>query len=125
MMLCVLLALTLAADKAEKKTEKIDGKWKVVSAAFNGEGTPAKALAGRTLVIADGELTAYVNDRKGNVNKLTLDADKKPPRIDLLREGLKEPSLGIYELKGDKLTICYGEPGAERPEKLESEAGGK
>ena len=121
---CVLLALALcAADKTEKKADKIDGTWKVVATTFNGREVPAKSLEGRTVVIGAGELAGYVNEKKGNVNKITLDAKKKPARIDLLRQGLKEASLGIYELKGDKLTICYGEPGAGRPEKFESPEG--
>jgi uncharacterized protein (TIGR03067 family) len=90
---------------------------------FDGEERPKQALAGLKLVIGDGTLTAYVNDRKGNVNKITLDPKKKPARIDLLRQGLKESALGIYELKGDRLKMCYGEPGKDRPEKFESESG--
>lgn len=122
--LVVALALVVAEDKPAKKADEaksLDGEWKVVAMTFDGEERPKKALAGLKVVIGDGKLTAYVNDKKGNVSKVTLDSKKK--QIDLLREGLDESALGIYELKGDKLKLCYGEPGKKRPEKIESEAG--
>ena len=84
----------------------------------------ASAVATAEIKKLDG--TAFtVNDKKGNVNKLTLGAAKKPPHVNLLRQGLKEESLGIYELKGDRLKLCYGEPGKGRPEEFESKEGGR
>ena len=124
MTICVILALALLADdKKADDGKKLDGTWKVVATTFDGKEVPAKALAGRKVVIGGGKLTAYVGEKKGNVNRITLDGSKKPARINLLRQGLTEPSLGLYELKGDRLTICYGEPGKERPAKLESKEG--
>jgi hypothetical protein len=33
----------------------------------------------------------------------------------------KSPMLGIYQLEGERLTICYRESGLERPTKFDNE----
>src|SRR5205823_4754039 len=49
---------------------------------------------------------------------LKIDAAKKPKTIDLSMNG--EDRLGIYEIDGDTLKICYNDPGEERPKEFKS-----
>jgi uncharacterized protein (TIGR03067 family) len=63
---------------------------------------------------------------KGGADKdtvtYTLDATRKPKWIDLTGKGGKK-MLGIYELDGDKLTICVNErDGGERSTQFASAA---
>src|SRR5207244_3799090 len=43
-----------------------------------------------------------------------IDATQSPPHIDLISSG-KVLSRGIYELKGDELTLCFSTPPEPRP----------
>lgn len=57
-----------------------------------------------------------------------IDPTKKPKTIDMtVKEGNKyqgDTSLGIYKVKGDKLTWCANEPGKEnRPKEFKEEQG--
>jgi uncharacterized protein (TIGR03067 family) len=54
-----------------------------------------------------------------------LDAGKKPGTIDIVYESgenKRRTSLGIYELDGNTLRVCVGEPGDPRP--IEFNGGG-
>ena len=56
----------------------------------------------------------------------TLDISREPKWIDIVgteAEMKGKLALGIYELRGDRLTICYTLPGRERPKSFESKAG--
>jgi uncharacterized protein (TIGR03067 family) len=55
-----------------------------------------------------------------------LDPGKKPKTIDWLaggRNGPSEPLLGIYELDGDTLLLCWGKKGQERPTEFKTATG--
>ena len=40
----------------------------------------------------------------------SIDPEQSPKHLDFTRAGEKEPSLGIYDLRGDRLTVCFREP---------------
>jgi uncharacterized protein (TIGR03067 family) len=126
---CLALALAplaLAADdkKPDPKGDRaaLNGKWKVTALTFDGK--EQKIDARRTMVIDADGLTAYTGDTKGRTLTFTLDATADPKRIDLTLNA-DQKAAGLYALAGDTLTICYGEPGAARPKKLESKSGDK
>lgn len=123
----VLAPLALAADdkKPDPKGDRaaLNGKWKVAALTFDGK--EQKVDAQRTMVIDADGLTAYTGDKKGRTLTFTVDPAADPKRIDLALSGSDQKAAGLYALAGDKLTICYGEPGAARPKKLESKGGDK
>ena len=53
------------------------------------------------------------------VAKFKLSNSENTQQINILsdREGVEE-SAGIYKLSGDKLIICWGEPGRPRPKRF-------
>lgn len=126
----ILLALAAAASAADKPDPKADlaalkGRWKVTATTFDGKPLPPPAAGDRVLEFDEKEFTAFDGDKKGRTLGFTLDPAATPKRFDLLRPGKDEKAAGLYKLDGDKLAICYAEPGAARPEKLESKAGAK
>ncbi|MBM3981462.1 MAG: TIGR03067 domain-containing protein [Planctomycetes bacterium] len=127
---CLALALAplaLGADdkKPDPKGDRaaLNGKWKVTALTFDGK--EQKVPGERTMVIDADGLTAYTGDKKGRTLTFALDATANPKHIDLTLSATDQKAAGLYVLAGDKLTICYGEPGAARPKKLESKGGDK
>lgn len=112
-----------AADK-EKDEDRLQGSWSVVATTFDGRALPEERIKGRKVTFKGKEFTATGGDKDRTVS-FTLDPAKDPRQIDLKRAGQYEAAHGIYKLDGDELTICYGEPGKERPTKFASEAGGR
>ena len=102
----------------EKDNELIQGAWKVESSKDEGDDVPSSGLV---LFLKDGKLTAKDGEEMKGTGTYKVDASKTPKWIDIT---LGDKSfLGIYELKGDTLTICHGKPGGKRSTKFVSEAG--
>src|SRR5262245_39309965 len=130
-LILVLLVIQseLAADdkKPDPKADAaaMKGKWNVVSTHFNGREVPMATDSQRVLEFTEKEFTAYDGKKKGRTLRFTLDPGTDPKRIDFALTGTEQKSLGLYVLDGDDLKMCYGEPGADRPAKLESKEGEK
>lgn len=125
-----VLAVALSAAAADKPDPKADlaalkGRWKVTATTFDGKAQPMPAAGERVLEFGEKEFTAYDGDKKGRTIGFALDPTATPKRFDLIRPGKNEKAEGVYKLDGDKLRICYAEPGAARPDKVESEAGSR
>jgi RNA polymerase sigma factor (sigma-70 family) len=115
-----------AEDKDAVKAEKdrLGGSWEVTSAEMNGkeaEGKEADEIKQHKFVFKGDTVTA-----KHEV-KYTIEPSKKPKEITLeITEGPQQEQgtwKGIYELKGDDLTICIALPNTDRPEKFETKTG--
>ena len=101
-----LLGAAGAQDGAKGDHENIQGTWKVVSAEDSGRKPPAEAIKNLKWVITKEKITYKFGDKTTEWS-YKLDPTKKPKWIDLT-EG-EHTTLGIYELEGDNLTICFPE----------------
>jgi uncharacterized protein (TIGR03067 family) len=118
--LVMCVAVRAADDDAKKDQDQMQGEWSLVSGMRNGEPLPEDAVktlkrkveGNASTVTRDGEVVAKAT--------FTLDASKKPKTIDITVEGQDKPVLGIYEVDADKMKICYGGPGDERPKEFAS-----
>lgn len=120
----LLLTLPASADEPKPATDTaLKGRWEVTAARFNG--ADSDGLKGRVLVFDEREFTAYDGEKKGRTVAYTVDPKAEPKRIDLASGGDGKKALGIYSVTKDELKVCYGEPGADRPGKFESGAGGR
>jgi uncharacterized protein (TIGR03067 family) len=98
-----------AGDEAslKKELEALRGNWNVVN---GGDPNMQFSLVENSLQIRIGGNTVDL--------KFTVNPAKKPREIDvtrMLKDGSDESMLGIYELDGDTLKICFGEFGKKRP----------
>lgn len=111
-------------DVTKSDKEKLEGSWQIESAKTGGQDA------------ADDELKQMQENKfvfKGDTVKVKaeakymIDPAKTPKELTLeVTEGPQQEQgtwKGIYELKGDELTICINMPGADRPQKFESNAG--
>ena len=113
----LLLGSAGAQDDAKSDYEKIQGTWKVVSAEDSGHKTSDEAIKNLKWVITKDKITYKVGDKTTEWS-YKLEAAKKPKWIDLT-DG-DRTTLGIYELEGDNLNICFPEGGKERSTAFES-----
>ena len=91
------------------------GEWKVLAASQKGKQASKEALDKMSVTFESDQFVIQVDDRQ-EVAKFKLGRSKNSQLINIMSngDGGKE-SAGIYELNGDKLIICWGEPGRPRP----------
>jgi uncharacterized protein (TIGR03067 family) len=119
---------TRADDKAdaEKELKKFHGVWTFESVEAGGQKAPADGLKGLTVTFAGDKYTVKKGDEVIQVGTQKLDPSKSPKAIDVtVTEGLKKGAvmLGIYEIDGDTLKVCFDEEGKKRPTEFKSPAG--
>ena len=118
-------AAALTAGSAGNDEAALRGTWQVVSATFNGKEQPKGDVKDRQIVFGKREFTAVVAGKKHRAIAFTLDTGHIPRRIDLRYTNRDETAPGIYRLKGDRLELCYGEPGSKRPTGFTSRPGSR
>lgn len=105
---------------------KIQGTWTMVSAQRDGQPMPASYTAGARRIAKGDETTVLIDGAVFLSARMSVDPSKKPKAIDyLLTSGASrgKTQLGIYELKGDRLTLCFAKPSKERPDDFSADAG--
>jgi uncharacterized protein (TIGR03067 family) len=119
---------TLADDKAdvEKEFKKLQGAWTFESCVAGGKELPAAQLEGLILVFEGEKHTVKKGDEVIQVATQKLDPSKSPKTIDVtMTEGPNKGAvmLGIYEISGDTLKVCFEFEGKKRPTEFKSAAG--
>jgi uncharacterized protein (TIGR03067 family) len=103
--------------KASDELTQMGGCWRIIKAEM--DGTPREESF--TITFKNGRFT-----RKGKTQTYTgsyqLDPSARPRQITIIKdEGeSKKPLLGIYEIKGKILTLCFGR---ELPSEFATKAG--
>jgi uncharacterized protein (TIGR03067 family) len=110
-------------DAAAAEMKKFEGNWKLVRKEYKGGLWPT-GYRKEGIYIEDGKIswTANGSDRGQQTADMSLDPTTNPKSIDIeITRGsmIGKKLLGIYEIKGKKLTICWSEPdGEKRPKKF-------
>jgi uncharacterized protein (TIGR03067 family) len=123
--------MLLAADdpKAEAKKDlaKVQGTWTTKSLTYDGKDLSDKYKL--TFVFKDDRVSVEGNDEvKKEYAKaaIKLDASTSPRCLDIKVIGGNQKDVameGIYEVKGDRFTLCVKVLGKERPTKFASPDG--
>jgi uncharacterized protein (TIGR03067 family) len=116
---------TLADDKAdlEKEVRKFQGTWTFESSETGGKELPAGELKGLVLTFEGDKHTVKKGDEVIQVGTQKLDPSKSPKTIDVtMAEGPNKGTvmLGIYEIDGDTLKVCFDPQGKKRPTEFKS-----
>ncbi|QEG23066.1 hypothetical protein [Mariniblastus fucicola] len=108
-------------ESNDTKTEpSLDGTWQVTKAVHGGRKIPTERLGDMTIQIEGQNILVQQGDKQ-EIGKLKS-ADASPVskskfsemEIESTRENV--PSIrGFYYFEGDKLTMVWGSPGADRP----------
>jgi uncharacterized protein (TIGR03067 family) len=123
---CILFAFaTAVAALAQAQTpdaEAIRGTWELESMKVDGKVLSAKDAGGLNIVIAADGIMAIDPAKKGEKSPYKLDPSKSPKWITMdqkltlgnkdsngkiVQRNVVQKMPGIYQLDGDKLTICW------------------
>ncbi len=122
----LVLITSHAQDDNKKQSSLLEGEWTMVSGSASGQAMPATMVKNGKRVAKDGETTISFNGQAYFKAQYQVDASTKPLSIDYqMTEGPTKgkTKLGIYALKDDTVTFCFGAPGKPRPTEFTSETG--
>lgn len=116
-----LVFMPLRTHWAEDDKKTIEGTWILVDVELGGKKLPIESFGDARLILSDGRYI-YHNDH-GTYKLSPVD---NPKTMDIT--GTDGPNQGktflaIYELTGDRLTICYDLAGKMRPSEFTTKAG--
>jgi uncharacterized protein (TIGR03067 family) len=117
-----------AGDKAdvEKELKKFQGTWTFESVEVGGKEVPVAEFKGITVTFAGAKYTVKKGDEVIQAATLKLDPSKSPKALDVtVAEGPNKGAvmLGIYEIRGDTLKVCFDPEGKKRPTQFKSASG--
>ena len=117
-----------ADDKAdvEKDLKKFQGTWTFESVEVGGKEQPAADFKGMTVTFEGNKFIVKKGDEVIQVGKQKLDPSKSPKASDVtVVEGPNKGAvmLGIYEISGDTLKVCFDPEGKKRPTEFKSASG--
>lgn len=121
LLLGLAIAVGAPAKKdAPKEPPKLEGDWIVESIEGPKEGPPGQI----TMRFTEGKILIMEGKReKPEEANYTADLKKNPATIDIKPDrGAKEPVLGIFEITGDTLKLCFARDGKERPKEFKGDA---
>ena len=129
--LCVpTLVILLGADDAQNDLAKLQGTWIVVTAEHGGKKLRAEQLEEMSVVIKENTMIIHGDkdsDRKRETATFKLNPATKPKSLDLRSSGKSgskwgtKTHLGIYELRGEILKLCWSNKEDERPSQFATE----
>lgn len=117
-----------ANDKPALAAEvrKFQGAWTLESSVTGGQEVPADQLKGLIVIFDGSKHTLKQGDQVIQVGTQTMDPSKSPKTIDVtMTEGPNKGAvmLGIYEIDGDTLKVCFDPLGTKRPTEFRSPPG--
>ena len=118
-----------AADEkadAEKELKKFKGTWSVESHEAEGAPAPAEDLKTITLVFEGDKFEVRRDGKVFQSGTQKVDPSRKPKTVDARvteGEGKGKVMLGIYQLDGDTLKVCFDPEGKKRPTEFKTATG--
>ena len=117
-----------ADDKAdvEKELKKLQCTWTFESVEVGGKEQPAADFKGMTVTFEGNKFIVKKGDEVIQVGTEKLDPSRSPKTVDVtVVEGLNKGAvmLGIYEISGDTLKVCFDPEGKKRPTEFKSAPG--
>jgi uncharacterized protein (TIGR03067 family) len=113
-------------EAAENELKKLQGTWQFISQEVGGKPVPPAHLAKMTITFTADKWAVREDGKVVQAGSHKLDPTKKPAQVDaIVTEGPDKGStmLGIYELKGDTMKVCFDPAGKERPTSFTAQAG--
>ncbi|HEV2945941.1 MAG TPA: TIGR03067 domain-containing protein [Gemmataceae bacterium] len=129
--ICLLLFLGLPAafagadtDPSAKDLEAMQGDWAVIEYVADGVKSEDDNAQSLFRTIKGDHYTVFLFDKPLGSGTIKLDTTHKPKTIDSIPDKMPgKPFLGIYEIDGNRIKVCYAPPGKDRPTEFVSKKG--
>jgi uncharacterized protein (TIGR03067 family) len=122
LLLGLALSVTAPAPKeTPKEPVKLEGDWVIEAIEGPKEGPPGSI----TMRFTEGKILIMEAKREKPEEALyTVDLKKKPATIDIQPEvGKKDLTvLGIIDVSGDSMKLCFARDGKDRPKEFKGDA---
>ncbi len=125
-LILIALAVLVGAEDSKKAPTELEGVWQLLSGITAGDRVPDEETTLYTAVLRGNMCTWMRRHRTLTETTFRLDPTAKPKQVDLVadpRHGV--PTLGIYELEGDTLKMCFALEGGPRPRSFEPTTGNR
>jgi uncharacterized protein (TIGR03067 family) len=117
----------LAEHPSVAEKERLRGKWMIESLVINGEAVDLQTLEKKSWHFNGGEISRHWSlSFEETGYGFDLDPTANPKTIDIMPHQLRPErpkELGIYQLDGDRLTICMAAANQDRPTAFASDSG--
>jgi len=108
-------------DPSANDLEAMQGDWAVVEYVADGVKSEDDNAQSLFRTIKGDHYTVFLFDKALGSGTIKLDATQKPKHIDSLPDKMPGKAfLGIYEIDGNRIKVCYAPPGKDRPAELVS-----
>lgn len=105
---------------------ELRGVWQATKVTVSGQSIPAAELGSIRLTLTGTRFTTRRGEETLFDSSYTADSTTSPMEIEMVGSGGDfegQAALGIYELAGETLRICYSMPGFGRPREFASAPG--
>lgn len=104
--------------------DRLQGSWVAQSQVRFGANVSKDRMGQLEFEFTGDQLQMKTSSGVISTDRVTLSPSARPNGIDLKSLSLEATRCGVYEVRGDTLTICYSlRTDGDRPSKLESEEG--
>jgi uncharacterized protein (TIGR03067 family) len=119
----LLVLLAWLPGQNSNDTDKLQGRWRLIAQAADGEPETTANLKDLFLVVEDAS-AKIIHDDEPIDTTYTLDMTKRPKTIDMVivaGPDQRKTIQAIYSFDGDNLKLCWNEDTFERPSGFQSQ----
>jgi uncharacterized protein (TIGR03067 family) len=118
----LFVAVDDTKDQDKKELDRLNGEWQMVSGRQNGIDTIEETVKSMRCIVQGSHVSFLREGKVVEEVTIKLDSSKHPKVLDAL-VAKDKVAAGIYKLEDDIFTLCYAQPGTNRPTDFKAKEG--